>query len=573
MFARRPGSGQAGKPRRRRRRSGATLRGLARKSALLEQGRACYAKRQWADACDALSEAQGQEPLAPADLEKLAWSAGLAGRDDELLAATERLYRHHADAGEPEAAARWAFWSGFRLMSLGEVGRAGGWLARCERMLERLGKASAVQGYLALPACHRHLATADFEAACQAADRAAAIGEQFGEADLIALARGLQGRARLRLGQTERGLTALDESMLAATAGELSPLVTGLVYCTAIANCQRVFALDRSREWTSALSVWCDAQPQLVTFTGACQAHRAEILRLGGAWPQAIEQAQRATERSVTAVAPQACAEAQYEEAEVRRLRGELEAAEELYRSASQLGREPQPGLALLRVAQGKAEAAATAIRRLLGSARDPLERVRLLPAAVEILLATGDVEGARTASADLAAIAAQHDAEVLSAMAAHARGSVLLAAGDAQAALGPLRQAFDVWQRVGAPYIAARIRVELARACRALGDADGAALEVGAARDVFVRLGAKLDLAALDRPAPTRAEARPHGLTARELEVLRLVAAGKTNKAIAKQLFLSEKTVDRHVSNIFGKIDVASRAAATAFAYEHKLV
>jgi len=546
---------------------------LARKSTLLERGRAAYAQRSWADAFEALSTADRQEPLAPADLEKLAFSAGLAGRDDDLLAASERLYQLEVDAGQYEAAARWAFWIGFRLLPLGEVGRAGGWLARAERMLERVGRASVVEGYLQLPACHRHIAAGDLRAAGEAADRAATIGERFADPDLIGLARSLQGRVQLRRGQTERGLALLDEAMLAASGGELSPVVTGLVFCTAIANCQRVFALDRSREWTSALAAWCDAQPQLVTFTGTCQAHRAEVLRLNGDWPQAIEQARRATERSSPAVATQVSADALYEEAEVRRLRGELDAAEELYRRASQHGREPQPGLALLRLAQGKGDAAATSVRRVLGAVSDPLERVRFLPAAIEILLATGDLEGARAASADLDAIAASHHSEVLGAMATHARGSVLLAEGDARAASPPLRQAFEVWQRVGAPYIAARIRTELARGCRMLGDVDGAALEEAAAREVFERLGAALDLAALDRSARTEDAERPHGLTARELEVLRLVAAGKTNKAIAKALFLSEKTVDRHVSNIFAKIDVASRAAATAFAYEHGLV
>jgi DNA-binding CsgD family transcriptional regulator len=281
-------------------------------------------------------------------------------------------------------------------------------------------------------------------------------------------------------------------------------------------------------------------------------------------------------------MSPVEAADAFYQQAEVQRLRGEFGAAEELYRAASQRGREPQPGLSLLRLAQGKIDAAANAIHRVLGGATDPLDRARLLPAFVEILLAHGDVGEARKGSDELEAIAAQFDTEVLGAMASHARGSVLLAEGDAKGGVAPLRLAFQVWQRVGAPYIAARIRVELGRACRTLGDEDGARLELDAARQVFERLGAAADVTTLDAvlasatvatTARAKATASAHGLTGRELEVLRLVAAGKTNKAIAKELFLSEKTVDRHVSNIFAKVNVASRAAATAFAYENGLI
>ncbi len=368
--------------------------------------------------------------------------------------------------------------------------------------------------------------------------------------------------------------------MLAATAGELSPIVTGLVYCGAIASCQRVYALDRAREWTSALAVWCDAQPQMVTFQGPCLVYRAEILQLRGAWRESIAEAGRA----VSAVEPAVSADAFYQEAEIHRLRGELALAEEAYRNASQRGREPQPGLALLRVAQGRSDAALSAIRRVVQAAVEPLARTRLLPAFVEISLAVGDVEGARGACAELEATAARFDIVVLDAMADHARGALQLAAGDAAGAVAPLRRAFHVWQNIGAPYIAARIRMALARAFQALGDEDGAGLELDAAREAFEQLGAAPDLAAVDalRPdadAGAKSDARdldavaPHGLTPREVEVLRLVASGKTNKDIARDLYHSEKTVERHVSNIFPKVHVASRAAATAYAYEHGLV
>jgi ATP/maltotriose-dependent transcriptional regulator MalT len=305
--------------------------------------------------------------------------------------------------------------------------------------------------------------------------------------------------------------------------------------------------------------------------------HRAELLQLGGSWSEAIAEAQRASERVATKAEWKTAADAYYQQGEVHRLRGDFPAAERDYRSASERGREAQPGMALLRLAQGRPADAVAAIRGALSASshlsHDRMERARLLPAAVDIALAAGDLDDARGACRELEQIAADFGTEVLGAMAEHARGAVELAGGDAAAALGPLRRAFRVWHEAGAPYIAARLRVLIARACRALGDRDTATLELDLARDVFERLGAAPDLAALAADDPRAVTARSDGLSPRELEVLRLVATGKTNKDIAKQLFLSEKTVDRHVSNIFTKVNVASRAAATAYAYQRGLV
>jgi DNA-binding CsgD family transcriptional regulator len=539
----------------------------------LERGRACHARREWDEAFTLLSRADQSTPLGPEDLERLAFSAGLTGRDQELLAALERLYQAHVDAGECARAARQAFWLGFRLLSLGEVGRASGWLSRGQRLLERVGRDCAERGYLRLPDAARHLASGDYPAAAGAAAEAASIGERFADADLVTLARSIEGRALLRHGEVDRGLALLDEAMVAVRSDELSPLVTGLVYCSVIASCQHVCALDRAREWTAALAEWCERQPQLVSFAGTCLVHRAEMLLLGGDWGQAAEEARRAGDRLAPGDA-EARADVHYQQAEVHRLRGELESAEQAYRLASRLGREPLPGLALLRLVQGRRDEAAGSIRRILDTTRAPWRRARFLPACVEILLATGELDEAREACRELEEIAERFGTEVTGAMAAHARGATRLAAGDAQGAVEPLRHAFRVWQKVGAPYIAARIRVLLGRAYRALGDAEGAALELAAARLVFEQLGAAPDLAALDKPegaAPGRRAT--HGLTPRELQVLRRVAAGRTNKEIAHELGLSERTVDRHLSNIFTKLDVSSRAAATAFAYEHDLI
>ena len=356
--------------------------------------------------------------------------------------------------------------------------------------------------------------------------------------------------------------------------------MTGIIYCSAIASCQRVYALDRTREWTAALTRWCEAHPQLGMFTGHCLVHRAEIMQMSGSWPEAVEEARRAVERCVHAPEREAAGRAHYQEAEIHRLRGEFAAAEAAYRSASRSGIEPQPGLALLRLAQGDRDAAASAIRRMVGATSDRLQRTRFLPAHVEIMLAVGDLEEARAASLELDETASSFNTEVLVAIAGHARGAVQLAEGNFHAVLDPARRAFGIWQQFGAPYLAARLRVLLARACVALGDVEGARLELEGAREVFERLGARPDLAAveaigasLDGDRKAKTPAGRHGLTERELQVLRLIASGKTNKAIARELSLSEKTVDRHVSNIFTKVDVSSRAAATAFAYEHELI
>ena len=539
----------------------------------LERGRECFRRRAWAGACESLSLADQAAALGPEDLELLAMSAYLIGRDDDYLTALDRAHHAHLNAGEGARAVRCAFWLGLRLLFRGETGRATGWLARAQRLLEREGRDCVEQGYLLLPVVQQQLDAGDCGAAYATAAQAIRIGDRFAEADLIACARHLQGLVLMRQGQVELGLALLDEAMIAVTVGELSPLVTGLIYCSVLEGCRLVYALDRAREWTSALARWCEAQPDMVAFSGVCRVHRAEIMLLRGAWPEAIDEARRARERCSQAGNIQAMAAAFYQQAEVHRLRGEFAVAEKAYRSASRSGWDPQPGLALLRLAQGRTDAAAAAIRGVVSVTTERLQRTRLLPAYIEIMLATGDIEHARGAYLELQEIAQRFDTAVLDAMAAHARGELELAEGDAQAALGSLRRAWAVWQRVEAPYLAARVRVLMGLACRALGDDEGCSLELEAARVVFEQLGASPDLAriaAFMRGAPA---SQPHGLTPRELQVLRLVATGKTNKAIANELFLSEKTIDRHVSNIFDKLDVASRSGATAYAYKHKLV
>lgn len=553
--------------------------GKSKPSSDSETGRAAFACKAWEDAYLALARADQQQPLAVEDLDRLAWAGALTGRDEVYLRALERVYQIRLDQTQELAAARTAFWLALRLFIIGETGHATGWLSRAHRLVE--GKDCPEVGYLLLPVIRRHDMAGEYEEMAAVAARAVEIGDRFREPDLSAFGRTLAGKAAVRQGRTEAGLALFDEAMLSATTDELSPIITGLIYCSVIASCQNVYALERAREWTKALAAWCEAQSQLVTFTGACAVHRVEILQLGGAWAQAIEAARTTASRLGDGggrEAHEAAGDACYQQAEIHRLRGEQVEAEAAYRSASAHGREPQPGLALLRLAQGRIADAASAIRRVLAATPDPLRRVRFLPATVEILLAAGEVEEARSAARDLSDIASRYKTDILGAMAAQAQAAIASAEGRPQEAIDPLRRALRLWQDADAPYIVARIRVSLAHACRAAGDEDAAVIELELARQAFAALGAAPDMAAIDVRAPgskaaPSGAARPHGLSPRELEVLRLVATGKTNKAIARELHLSEKTVDRHVSNIFTKVSVTSRAAATAYAYQQRLV
>jgi DNA-binding CsgD family transcriptional regulator len=539
----------------------------------LGRGRESYKRRAWADAHQALSLADSMVSLAAEDLELLAMSAYLIARDDEYLGTLERAYNAYLDAGENVRAARCAFWLGLRLLFRGETGRATGWLARARRIIDCEEQDCVEEGYLLLPIVEEHLDAGDCEAASAIAADAAAIGSRFGETDLLAIARHLQGRASIQQGRVANGLALLDEAMLAVTSGELSPLVTGLVYCSVIDGCQQVFAVSRAREWTAALARWCEEQPEMVSFTGKCLVHRAEILQLLGTWPEALAEAQRGCERFEKGIDPQRPAAAFYQLAEMHRLQGRFSAAEEAYRCASTWGMEPQPGLALLRLTQGRVEIAAAAIARVVSATTEPLQLARLLPAYVEIMLETGEIDNARAACRELDEIAKRFDTGMLAGIAAHARGAVALAKGDAQMALIALRQALQVWQEVEAPYMVARTRLLVGLACRALADEEGLGLELDAARAIFVKLGAAPDLARLDYLARNAPLGHSHGLTPRELQVLRLIATGTTNKLIAGELFVSERTVDRHVSNILTKLNLPSRAAATAYAYQHNLI
>jgi DNA-binding CsgD family transcriptional regulator len=530
------------------------------------------ARRAWSEAFTQLAAADRETPLAPFDLDALALAARLIGKDEEAVEAWTRAHQANLAEGDLGAAAQDAFWLALTLLFQGDMARGGGWLARGQRILDEAGLDCPARGYLMLPVAVGKAQAGEIQGAYDMFVRAAEVAARFHDPTLTAFALHGQGRALVTMGEIARGVPLLDEAMIAVTAGETSPLIAGVIYCSLIETCQRIFDLRRADEWTTALQRWCASQPDLFAFRGFCMVHRAQILQLRGAWEDALAEARLACERLSQPPGQPAIGEAWYQRAEVHRLRGEFAEAEEAYRQASPW-RKPHPGLALLRLAQGQVEPARAAIRRVMEESADRPDRWAVLNAEVEIALAAGDLPAARTASTELASLARRFEAPFLRALAAQAAGAVSLAENDARGALTALRNAWTSWREIDAPYEAARVGVRIAEACRALGDEDGSRLELDAARSAFERLGAVPELARLDRLSSAPAESGAGPLTARELEVLKLVAAGKTNKAIADQLFISEKTVARHLSNIFNKLDLPSRAAATAYAYREGLV
>ena len=538
----------------------------------LDRGREAFRRRAWGESCAQLAAADREAPLEPEDLERLASAAYLVGRDADSADIWARAHHEFLGRGDRERAARSAFWLAFGLLDRGELARGSGWIARAQRLLDDGQHDCVVQGYLLLPAAIRCVVEGDPAAGYKTFGQAAEIGDRFRDTDLVAMAGHGRGRALIRLGKTAEGVALLDEAMVAVTADEVSPLLAGDIYCSVIEACHEIFDLRRAQEWTAALSHWCASQPDLVPYRGQCLVRRAEIMQLHGAWPAAMDEAQRACERLSEPPGQPAVGAALYQRAELHRLRGEFAKAEETYRQANQHGRRPQPGLSLLRLAQGQVDASAAAIRRVMEEPQDRRIRTRMLAAYVEIMLAADDIHAARAAADELTELAAALAAPFLRAASAHATGAVLLAEGDARAALGALRQGWTTWGEIEAPYEAARTRVLIGLACRQLGDEDSGSMELEAARQIFTQLGAAPDLARMEL-SPRREPKAPGGLSAREVQVLRLVATGKTNRAIADELFISERTVERHVSNIFIKLDVSSRAAATAYAYEHQLV
>jgi DNA-binding CsgD family transcriptional regulator len=527
-----------------------------------EQGHEAFRRREWQAAYDTFAAC---DVLDADDYDAFAESAHWLGRAGEVIRHYNEAYRLHVEAGQPRRAAYSAFMLAIYHRLQGEGAQADGWQARAQRLLADAdeGPEHGYPLYLETAA----LMGQDLDAAATSARRMQELGRRFDEETLVALGVFFEGRALVKQDRVREGLALLDEAMLAALSDRLKPMWTGAIYCGLLDACHELVDVRRAREWTEATGRWCAPLPVASLYPGICRVHRAELLHLGGDWDEAEAEALGACD-DMADIDVFAVADGFYEVGEIRRRRGDLRGAEEAYARAHELGRDPQPGLALLRLAQGKAQAAATSIAAAIaGFGGSRLERAPLHAAQVKIALATGDLALAEASAAEVTDTAVTFESTGLRAVAHRCEGAVQLAKGQWVAALGQLRLAFSLWQELDAPYDAAITRVLLSEAYRALDDVDAAERECAAARACFERLGASADLAAL---GPDCAIAG--GLSPRELEVLRLVARGSTNREIAEQLVLSEKTVARHLSNIFVKLDVSSRSAATAFAFENGL-
>jgi DNA-binding CsgD family transcriptional regulator len=534
-------------------------------AAVLDEARELFDAFRWRRCVDLLAEADEREPLDGEGLMLLAAAASLTGADEQAVTAFGRAYQHFLAAGEPRAAFRSAAWAALTLENARDPVRSQAWAARAERLAETHRLDGSEAAWTLSYRAHAQLNEQRLDDAMRTAREGERIGLTAPDADAVVLSRLTIAFVHLLRGERSEAIRVLDEVMLAVSTDETSPAVVGITYCLSVGVCVRLRDIVRARSWTATLDRWCAARPDLVPYRGTCLVHRAQMSTLGGNWAGALDEARAAQEL----LQGPAAGEAAYQQGELHRLMGQDAAAEDAYRRANALGVQPEPGLSRLRTAQGRADVAIRTLQRLCAEPRPPEDRAELLAARVEAELAAGDVEAALGTAGELRGIAGSLGTPLLSCLAGQAEGGALLAAGRPDEALTVLRRAQQGWTELQLPHACARTRVLAGRCLRELGDAEAADLEFEAARECFERLGATRDLAALDGPARDR----PGALTAREVEVVRLVAAGHTNRAIAGRLCLSEKTVARHLANIYAKLDLPSRAAATAYAYDHGLV
>jgi DNA-binding CsgD family transcriptional regulator len=537
----------------------------------MEKGRKAFARHDWQTAYDQLALAAADTSADPEAVELLAEAAWWLGRLDECIDLRERAFARRESEGPTRRAARIATLLYYDHCWQGRRAVAGGWLGRARRLLES-DPSCPEWGYLLVLEAEGAHSEGALSSAVEKANDAITLGRRFADRDLEADALQCLGRLLIAQGSPAEGLALFDEAMLYASEGKLGLFTLGKVYCSLISACEELADFQRATEWTHVGVDWATPQRSPV-FPGLCRVHRAEMLQLHGDWVEAEAEAQRACDE-LCEVNRFNAGLAYYEIGEIRRRLGDLEAAEGAFRLAEEYGHHPQPGLALVRLAQGNRSGASAGIARALAEQEwNRLGRAKLLPAHVEIACAVGDVGLAEASAHELREIAAEYGTTGLRAAALGVEGRVSLAERDPLTACGVLRRALHEWQALDLPYEVATTRVLLARASRDAGDEEGAQRSFDAAIAVFERLGALADLDATRAMRNPATAGLPCGLTAREAEVLRLVAAGHTNKDIAQRLYLAEKTVARHVSNIFAKTGVSSRAAATAFAFERGIV
>jgi DNA-binding CsgD family transcriptional regulator/tetratricopeptide (TPR) repeat protein len=540
-------------------------------TAALERGRAAVSEHRWREACERLTEARAAsaDGLAGPDLELLATASLLRGQTTAAVEMMTNAHDLYLARGDTVGAARTAGWLALELLEIGDLPLSGTWISRGMRLVARLDDSDPVGGRVALvPAALTGLFVGNFEEAVRKFEEIAVIAERTGDRELAAHAAFGRGKCLTTVGRTAEGLASLDRAMAAVAEGGVSPGWTCVFFRVVLDVAHESFDLRRAQRWTSAFEEWCRPQPDLVAYSGQCHAYRAQLLLLHGDWAGASAAATLAEERLRAGdfTAPYV---ANYQLAELHRLRWEHRAADEHYRRAGASGWDSQPGLALLRIAQGSFVDAQAMLHHASAGADDGTRR-RLLPALVEVELAAGDVAAARRAADELNELRRGRPTPMLDAVAALGDARVLLAEGDAAGALEAAKAARSAWAGLDAPYEVARCRVLEGRILRELGQADAAAAALDAARAVFLELGARSGLSELNL---LTGERPPGALTDREVEVLRLVSTGLTNRGIAGRLSLSEKTVARHLSNIFGKLGLSSRSAATAYAYENGFI
>jgi class 3 adenylate cyclase len=460
---------------------------------LFGAGRDAMDRHAWGEAFDLLSEADRSQELGGEELALLGDAAWWAGRFGDAISARERAFAAYTSEGQNLKAAWVAIIvAGDHFRSLAHS-VAAGWYAQAERLLAEEPE-SAAHGLLARDRALHALLRGDLDIALEQATAAVDIGTRVGDRDVQAIALQLKGQVLVAKGQVEEGLALQDEATVAAVSGELEPFTTGVVYCNVISSASGMADYRRAGEWTEAAKRWCERQ-SISGFPGICRVHRAEIMRLRGAWADAKEEAQRACTELTDFGMHYIAADAFYELGEIRLRMGELALAEEAFRQANEMGREPMPGLALLRLAEGKGAAALSAINRAVADAsNDPLFRAKLLPAQARIALAAEEIDTARKAVEEMEGIAATYATPALEAMAATSRGSLQTAEGEFEEARRSLRRGVELWREIDLPYEAAEARALLGLAYRADGEEDAATMELDAARSTFERLGAPLD-------------------------------------------------------------------------------
>jgi DNA-binding CsgD family transcriptional regulator len=528
--------------------------------------------KSWSAVYHDLLQKDKENPLEADNLYTLALASYFVGKDQECVDLLARLHHEYLEHKNVKRAVFCGFWIGMLLMSKGERARSSGWFARAGRLIEDCEEDCVEKGLLLIPVALQVMYGGDPQKAYKIFQQAAQTGENFNDADLKTFSSLGSGQSLIMQEKIQEGVAMLDEAMVSVESDDVSPIVVGIVYCAVIEACQKIFDLRRAQEWTTALSRWCSSQPDMVPFRGQCLIRRSQIMQYHGEWPEALDEMQRACDVLTRPPGEPAAGEAYYQLAELYRLMGEYNQAEKCYMEANKYGKKPQPGFSRLRLAQMQTDAARLSIQNALDEAKNPYYRISILPVYIEIMLTCGNHEVVQIAVDELSAIAEKFNTPYIYALSAYSRGTLHLSQGDAASALRELGEANQLWKELDIPYEAARSRLQRGLAYRQAGDEDSATLEIAAAQWTFKELNAMPDLNRANKLLKQNKSDNLFGLSKRELDVLRLVAAGDTNKSIASQLYISERTVERHLSNIFNKLDVKSRTAAGNFAHQHKL-